>query len=89
MKFVEEFKTVTGTTASSSYMFYYLGLLTAVEAIKLAGSDDPVDINDAIHSGNLEFDTPVGIAHFTTEGESGLDYGLVQVQEDGTLVPVE
>jgi branched-chain amino acid transport system substrate-binding protein len=86
-KFEQDWKAIIGTVPSGNHVYHYLGALTAVEAIKLAGTDDPVKVNDAIHSGNLQFDTPMGMTHFSTSGESGLKYMYVQIQKGGTTVP--
>jgi len=83
-KFMEEFKTITNKTATPNYVFEYVPLLTAVEAIKFAGTDDPVAVAKAARSGNLEFDTPIGRAHVTTDGQGGLDYMWVQIQKGGS-----
>jgi len=82
-KFEEEFRAVNGNAPTSNHVYFYLSVQTVIEAIKLADSDDPADINEAIHSGNLEFDTPMGMAHFTPDGDSGLKYIFVQIQEGG------
>ena len=70
-------------------MYYYYCLWTAIEAIKLAGTDDPVVIAQAARSGNLEVETPMGLAHFGSTGESDLHLTLVEIEEGGKTVLVK
>jgi branched-chain amino acid transport system substrate-binding protein len=88
VKFKEAFQAANGKLPDTNHLFYYLGLWTAIQAIELAGTaEDTEAIALAARSGNLEFDTPVGRAHYNTEGDSGLSGTFVQVQEGGTTVP--
>jgi len=73
VQFKEEFQTVNSKSPDTNHIFYYLCLWTAINAIKLAGTaEDTEAIALAARSGNLEWDTPVGRAHFTPDGDSGL-----------------
>lgn len=85
-KFEQDWKAIIGSSPSSNHVYFYLNLLTAIEAIKFAGTDDPIKIAQGFRSGNLEFDTPMGISHFDTNGETGLKYMFVQIQKDGITV---
>ena len=87
-KFVEEFQAVNGKAPDSNHVYYYLCLWTVIHAMELAGTDDPVAVAQAARSGNLEWDTPAGISHISTKGESDLSYSAVQVQEGGKLTPI-
>lgn len=71
-------------------VYFYNSLWTAIHAIELAGTDtDRVKIAEAARSGKLEWETPIGLYHFTPEGEPGsLATLYVQIQER-KLVTVE
>jgi len=71
-------------------VYFYNSLWTAIHAIELAGTDtDRVKIAEAARSGKLEWETPIGLYHFTPEGEPGsLATRYVQIQER-KLVTVE
>jgi len=86
VKFKEDFEAVNGQTPSDLHVYFYNSLWTAIHAIELAGTDDPEDVARAARSGNLEFDTPMGMVHMTTEGHSGLRNIYLQIQ-DGEMVP--
>ena len=87
VKFKEDFQAVNGKLPDANHVFYYLNLWTAIQAIERAGTaEDTEAIARTARSGNLEFDTPVGRAHFTTDGDSGLGGVFVQIQEGGTTV---
>jgi len=85
-KFKEDFEAVNGRLPTDMHVYFYNSLWTAIHAIELAGTDDPMEIARAARSGNLEFDTPMGRAHFDTAGHSGLRNMYVQVR-DGEVVP--
>jgi len=86
IKFREDFEAVNGSSPTDMHVYFYNSLWTAIHAIELAGTDDPVDVARAARSGNLEFDTPMGRAHIDAEGHSGLRNTYLQIQ-DGTMVP--
>jgi len=86
VKFRENFETVNGRTPTDMHVYFYNAIWTAVQAIEQAGTDDPVDVARFARSGNLEFDSPMGRAHFDTDGHSGLGNMVLQIQ-DGTMVP--
>jgi ABC-type branched-subunit amino acid transport system substrate-binding protein len=71
-------------------VYFYNPLWTAIHAIELAGTDtDRIKIAEAARSGNLEWETPIGLYHITPEGEPGsLPPLYVQIQER-KLAPIE
>ena len=71
-------------------VYFYNALWTAIHAIELAGTDtNRVKIAEAARSGNLEWETPIGLYQITPEGEPGsLATLYVQIQER-KLIPVE
>ncbi len=88
-KFFSDYQTVNGKQPNASQIYYYNGLWTAIYAMELAGTDtDRVAIAQAARSGKLEWDTPMGHAHFMPDGTSGLGYVTERVQDDGSLVYV-
>jgi len=87
LQFKEDFEAVNGKSPQDLHVYFYNTLWTAIHAIELAGTDDPVDIARAARSGSLEFDTPMGKAHFDTNGESDLRNVYVQIQKGGVIVP--
>jgi branched-chain amino acid transport system substrate-binding protein len=88
VKFVNDFQAVNGRTPTATHVYYYNCLWTAIYAIELAGTDtDLVKIAQVVRSGNLEWETPMGRAHFTQDGVPGLSCTVGHV-EKGKLVPV-
>ena len=89
VKYEQDWKTVNGGVPNPNHIYYYVVLWTAIHAIEAVGNDtDLVKIAEVVRSGNLEFDTPIGHAHFTTDGHSGL--GLTAtIVKGGQLIPVE
>jgi len=86
-KFKEAYQAANGKLPEVNHVFYYLALWTAIHAIELAGTaEDTEAIGRAARSGNLEWDTPAGRAHYNTEGDSGLGGMFLQIQEGGTTV---
>jgi len=70
VKFETEYKAMNkGATPSSTQVYYYNCLWTVIYAIELAGTTDRVAIGQAARSGNLEWDSPMGHAHYTLEQE--------------------
>ena len=86
VQFKENFEVVTGKMPTGEHIYPYITLLTAVKAVEQAGTDDPEGIAQFAHSGNLEFDTPMGRQHIGTNGMSTLRQMYVQFQ-DGEVVP--
>ena len=85
-KFVNDYQAMHGRAPSANQVIYYNSLWTAVYAMELAGTDtDRVAIAQAARSGKLEWDTPMGRAHFMPDGTSGLGVVMEQVV-DGAMV---
>jgi urea transport system substrate-binding protein len=88
VKFEHDYQAMYNRMPSSNYVYFYNPLWTAINAIVLAGTDtDLVKIAQAARSGKLEWETPMGHAHFTPDGLSGLTMSVAQV-EGGKLVAV-
>ena len=86
-KFEKDYQAMYGKLPTGNHVYFYNSLWTAIYAIELAGTDaDLVKIAQVARSGNLEWDTPMGRAHFTSDGDSGLHY-IVGHVEEGKLVP--
>jgi ABC-type branched-subunit amino acid transport system substrate-binding protein len=79
-KFQNEYQALNGRAPGSLQIYFYNSIWTAIYAIKLAGTDtDRVAIAQAARSGNLEWDTPMGRAHFQPDGTSGLNLIMEQI----------
>jgi ABC-type branched-subunit amino acid transport system substrate-binding protein len=79
-KYYDGYKALIGSAPSSSQVYTYNCLIVAIAAIELAGTDtDLVKIAEVAHSGNLELDTPMGHAKYTTDGQSGLGMVIAKV----------
>jgi len=88
VKFLNDYQAANGQAPSSTHVYYYNCLWTAISAIELAGTDtDRVAIAQAARSGKLEWDTPMGVAHFGTNGVSDLSYQVGRI-EGGKIVGV-
>lgn len=88
-KFENDYLALHGKLPEPNHAIFYNSLWTAIEAIKLAGTaDDTEAIGKAARSGNLEWESPLGLAHFTPEGDAGLKGIIVQIQKGGELVQV-
>jgi len=73
----------------SNHVFFYNALWTAIEAIKLAGTDTDRDkIAQVARSGQLKWDSPAGPAVFGTDGEANLQGYIFQVGEGGKLTKI-
>jgi branched-chain amino acid transport system substrate-binding protein len=73
---------------SSVYMMNYLGLMTAIQAIKFAGTTDSEGIMKAARSGNFEWDSPIGPLRISANGENNIKGVVTQVVEGGKLTQV-
>ena len=88
VKFQNDYQAMFKVAPTSNHVYYYNCLWTAIYAIQLAGTDtDQVAIAQAARSGKLEWDTPMGRAHFAPDGTSGLNVIMTQIQ-DKKLVQV-
>ena len=89
VKFQQDFQSMYNRMPSSLHVYFYIPLWTAIYAIDLAGTDTDLEkIAQAARSGMLEWETPMGRAHYTTEGDAGLYPSAAQVEEQ-KLVPVQ
>ncbi len=90
VQFVEDFKAAnSGAALNINHMWFYASLWTVIEAIKQAGTDDRAALAQFARSGNLQWDTPMGMAHFTPDGNSGLDFSYIRILEGGKTAPFE
>jgi len=81
VKFEQDYQAMYGQLPSSNHVYFYNPLWTAIYAIELAGTDtDLVKIAQAARSGKLEWETPMGRAHFTPDGLSGLTMSVAHVE---------
>lgn len=87
-KFGDDFQKKYGRQPSPEYAFFYNSFWVAIEAIKLANSDDPAEIAKALRSGDLRWDSAYGPMHIPTNGEADTTPMVAQVQEGPTLVKV-
>jgi hypothetical protein len=86
VKFEQDYQVMYGRLPSSNHVYFYNPLWTAIYASELAGTDtDLVKIAQAARSDKLEWDTPMGRAHFMPDGLSGLTMSVAHV-EAGKLV---
>jgi len=93
VKFENDFTEVFGAKKKPNdvQVYFYNCLWTAIHCIEEAGTDTDLEaINDAAHSGKIEWDTPMGHAHYKPEylGENGL-IPLITQTVDKKLVIVE
>jgi len=87
VKFLNDFRAMYNRDPNTNQVLYYNSTWTAIYAIKLAGTDtDRVAIAEAARSGKLEWDTPMGRAHFTPDGNSGLNCLIKQIVDSKTVV---
>ncbi len=89
VKFEQDFQAMYGRLPGPDLVFFYNPLWTAINAIELAGTDTDLEkIAQAARSGNLTWDTPMGTARYTANGDSGLRHITTHV-EDKKLVIVQ
>ena len=92
-KFVQDYAAVNnGSQPNATQVYYYNCFWTAIEAIKLAGTDTDLEkiANMARFSGKLEWDSPMGHMHYTADsnGYGGVRSTLTQIVNK-QLVAVE
>lgn len=68
--------------------FGYNCFWVLIKAMEMAGTDDPVKVAQALHSGNLEWDSAMGPVRIDSNGDGHMVYPLCQIQEGGKLVQV-
>jgi len=86
--FEDAFKQKYGRLPSPELAFFYNSMWTAIKAIELADTDDPIKVAEALRSGNLEWDSAYGPMRITTAGEAEFTAMVAQVQAGGKLVQV-
>ena len=75
------------TAPLNTHSYYWNCYIVAIEAIKLAGSDDPAKVAEALRSGKVEADTAFGHMRIQPDGSAGVKDHIVQIK-DGKLVLV-
>ena len=68
--------------------YFYNDFWTAIKAIELADTDDPVKVAQALRSGNLEWDSAWGPLSIAPDGIGEVTLLVAQIQEGGNLVKV-
>ena len=86
--FGDDFQKKYGRLPSPEYAFFYNSCWVAIEAIKLANSDDPAEIAKALRSGNLSLDSAYGPMRIPTNGDADMTQMVAQVQAGPKLVKV-
>jgi len=87
IKFETQFKSINGTLPGSNHVYWYNCLWTAIHAMELAGTDtDRVAIAKAARSGKLEWETPMGLARYNTEGSPQLSYMVTHVENKNLVI---
>jgi len=80
-EFVQAMRAKYGRDPNIAQFYAYTCLWTAIHAIELAGSDDPQDIAQAMRSGHLEWESPVGLYRIGADGEHNITGHIVVVTE--------
>ena len=88
-RFEQQFKEKNGNLPTPTDAFFYLSLMTAVQAIDFAGTDDPREVDQAARSGGFTWDSPAGPFIVGTDGENNLKGHMIQVGEEGEYIPIE
>jgi branched-chain amino acid transport system substrate-binding protein len=86
--FGDAFKQEYGRLPSTDLAFYYNSFWTAIKAIELANSDDPIKVAQVLRSGNLEWDSAYGPMLIPTTGQAAINEMVAQVQAGSKLVKV-
>jgi len=90
LKFQNDYQAMFGRLPTATMVYYYNPLWTAIYAIQLAGTDTDLEkiANLARFSGKLEWDTPMGHAHYTAEsnGYPQLHPTICQVQNKQLVI---
>jgi len=81
MKLEKDYQSMFGSLPSANLVYFYDPIWTVIKAIELAGTDTDLEkIAQVARSGNLEWETPEGHAHFTPDGVSGLVMNLALIE---------
>jgi len=87
VKFINDYQAMFKGMPSGNHVYYYNCLWTAIYAIELAGTDiDRVAIGQVARSGKLEWDSPMGHAHYAPDGSSGLGVVMAQIQNKKLVI---
>ena len=86
--FEDAFKQKHGRLPSPTITIFYNCFWVAINAIELAGTDDPGKVAQALRSGNLEWDSAWGHHRIPPNGKGEIKGMVAQVQEGGKLVKV-
>jgi len=86
--FEDAFKQKYGQLPAPELTYYYNCFWTAIKAIEMAGTDDPVKVAQALRSGNLEWDSAWGRLRIAPDGNGEITAMVAQIQEGGKLVKV-
>jgi ABC-type branched-subunit amino acid transport system substrate-binding protein len=86
--FEDAFVQTNGRLPDPNMSFYYNCFWTAIKAIQLASSDDPVKVAQALRSGNLEWDSAWGPMRIASDGVGEISGMVAQVREGSKLVKV-
>jgi len=86
--FEDAYKQKYGKLPDYNQAYAYTDFWTAVKAIELAGTDDPVKVAEALRSGNLEWDSAWGPLRMDSNGSGVFNNQVVQIQDGGKLVSV-
>jgi ABC-type branched-subunit amino acid transport system substrate-binding protein len=90
VQFVEDFKAANkGQAPNINHIWFYTPVWTIIQAIEQTGTDDRATIAQYARSGKLQWDTPLGMAHFTPDGNSGLDFSYIRILQGGKTAPFE
>lgn len=85
--FEDAFRNKYGKDPGPNDVFAYNPFWLAINAIQLAGTDNPAKVAEAARSGKLEWDSPMGHVHITPDGENGLSAVMVHSVGGGKVVP--
>ena len=86
--FEDAFKKTMGREPTNDLTYYYNCYLAGIKAIELAGTTDHEKVAQAMHSGNLEFDSAWGHMRIAQNGFATFNMPVAQVLEGGNLVKV-
>ena len=88
VKFEQDYKAMYGNLPSATAAYPYNCLWTAIHAIELAGTDDPMKIGLAARSGSLEWETPMGLARYTVAngGYPGLIPTIAHIENNALVI---
>ena len=86
--FEDAFTQKYGRAPTPELTLFYNAFWTAIKAIELAGTDDPIKVAQALRSGKLKWDSAWGRLSIGTDGIGEVTLIVAQVQEGGKLIKV-